>query len=222
MLLELFTSEGCSSCPAADRLLAQLDRDQPIAGADLIVASEHVDYWNRLGWTDPFSSSLFSRRQQDYAAKLAVSDVYTPQLVVDGHAELVGSLRKEATEAIERSLREPKAPIVVTASRNKAEVVVHIGAKSFAKRQTANLFVMLARNSVASNVRSGENNGRRLAHVAVVQMIRPAGTWNMGEALDRKLSLKPSEPASPGETRVIAFAQDPKTGRVLAVAPSKL
>ena len=115
MLLELFTSEGCSSCPPADRLLETLDRTQPVAGADLIVLSEHVDYWNRLGWTDPFSSALFTQRQQDYVRQFHLDGAYTPQLVVDGQTDVVGSDERAARSAILKAETHSKPAIDVRA-----------------------------------------------------------------------------------------------------------
>ena len=101
-VLELFTSEGCSSCPSADRLLPLLAK----LDSNIIPLSFHVDYWNRLGWTDPFSSSKYSERQRSYASQLNLESVYTPQLVVNGEYELVGSNRSNAEAAIKKALKE--------------------------------------------------------------------------------------------------------------------
>src|SRR5213594_3831029 len=96
VLVELFTSEGCSSCPPADALLARLEKSQPVAEAEIIVLSEHVDYWNRLGWRDPFSSVEFTLRQQRYTEGFRRDGAYTPQMVVDGRVEFVGSDERQA------------------------------------------------------------------------------------------------------------------------------
>src|SRR5271155_5177976 len=169
VLLELFTSEGCSSCPPADRLLEILDEKQPVAGADLIVLSEHVDYWDRLGWKDPFSSSLFTARQQDYTNRYNLDGVYTPQLVVDGRYGLVGSDGREASSAILRAMRERKVPISISnVSHDGNQVTAHIElhADQSLKGERGVLYVAIADNRAESEVSRGENAGRSLAHVA--------------------------------------------------------
>src|ERR1700693_3664629 len=117
VLVELFTSEGCSDCPPADALLERLDRSQPVSGTELIVLSEHVDYWNDIGWKDPYSSHEYSERQSAYAARFGRRSVYTPQMVIDGHFELVGSDERRAIQAVENDTKFVKVPLSLSAIR---------------------------------------------------------------------------------------------------------
>ncbi|MDQ6700551.1 MAG: DUF1223 domain-containing protein [Acidobacteriota bacterium] len=208
VLLELFTSEGCSSCPSADRLLDQFDREQPVPGAQLIVLSEHVDYWNHLGWSDPFSSPAFSQRQREYASKLG-ANVYTPQLVIDGIHEFVGSDRAQALRAIQKSIGDSKPPIGLSAKRDGDEAQIHIDS---APAGNGIVYLVLAQDRAHSQVARGENSGKSLDHVAVAYSFKKIGTRQK----DIKVHLKP------GPTRVIVFMQDPSNSRVLAVAQALL
>src|SRR6202040_3968903 len=117
VLVELFTSEGCSDCPPADALLQQLDRAQPVAGEQLIVLSEHVDYWNHIGWTDPYSSHAYSERQSAYGDRLHLDGVYTPQMIVDGAHEFVGSNSDDAQKAISKATKNSKIAVRITDAR---------------------------------------------------------------------------------------------------------
>ena len=223
VLLELFTSEGCSDCPPADRLLELLDQKQPVAGADLIVLSEHVDYWDRLGWKDPFSSSQYTARQQDYSNKYHFDGVYTPQLVVDGRCGLVGSNGREASSAIQKATREKKIPIEISnVSRDGNQVTAHIllhGDPSF-KGRRAVLYVAIADNRAESHVARGENAGRSLAHVAVTRVLKQVGAIDLGSTSPKDVTLS-AQPAATG-SRLVAFVQDPGSGYVLGVAAQTL
>src|SRR5258705_6520194 len=127
VLVELFTSEGCSSCPPADALLERLDRSQPVKGAELIVLSEHVDYWNDIGWKDPFSSHEYSERQSAYASQFGGGSIYTPQMVVEGHIEFVGSDERRATQAIEKATKVQKIPVSISSSlSDEKKLTLHI------------------------------------------------------------------------------------------------
>src|SRR5579862_8138820 len=110
VVVELFTSEGCSDCPPADKLLSWLAKSQPVKDVEIIPLSEHVDYWNHLGWSDPYSSSALSQRQRDYSNSLR-SEVYTPQMIVDGTVEFVGSDADKALRAISSELHTPKVTV---------------------------------------------------------------------------------------------------------------
>lgn len=226
VLLELFTSEGCSSCPPADRLLATLDEKQPVPGADLIVLSEHVDYWNRLGWKDPFSSPQYSVRQEEYASKFSRDGVYTPQLVVDGRFELVGSDAREAQSAIEKSIRTPKFPISISKlSRIGDRVVARVdwsGAAHATNGGRGVLYLAIADNRAHSQVVSGENAGRSLTHVGVLRVLTPAGAVDLTAAAGKDVRLTAQPGLGANGSRLIVFVQDLQSGRILAVTARTL
>lgn len=224
VLLELFTSEGCSSCPPADKLLAEFDRTQPVTGAIVIVLSEHVDYWNQLGWKDPFSSAAYSQRQQDYSLRFKLDSAYTPQLVVDGRIEMNGSDRARAVAEIRRAIQESKVPISLTQlARDEKEIRLHIEVQAALNHLVGNaiVYIAVADNEDLSNVSRGENSGRSLRHVAVARSLTSIGKTGKDGKFSRDLALPFTSDSSSG-IRVIAFVQDRVSRRVLGVAQHRL
>jgi hypothetical protein len=223
VLLELFTSEGCSSCPPADRLLATFDEKQPVPGAELIVLSEHVDYWNQLGWKDPFSSQAFSARQQEYTDKFHMDGVYTPQLVVDGTFAFVGSDAHEAESAIREAIRADKADIAISnVSVGANRVTAHIELQNAPQGGSGILYVVLADNRDESHVGRGENAGRALTHVAVARVLDRVGKIDLVRPSGRDVSVDVPSGIGRDGMRLVAFLQDAKSGRVLGAALRKL
>ena len=221
VLLELFTSEGCSSCPPADRLLEMLDQKQPLAGADLIVLSEHVDYWDHLGWKDPFSSAQFTARQQEYASKFQSDGVYTPELVVDGQFGFVGSDGREAASAIQKAIRQRKIPIVIASiSHDGHQITAHIDVPASDERGRAVLYVAIADNRAESQVSRGENSGHTLRHVGVTRVLKRIGTVDLSAASSQEITLTANSGAVNG-SRLVAFLQEAGAGCVLGVASRK-
>src|ERR1700733_908433 len=186
VLIELFTSEGCSSCPPADALLERLDRSQPVRNANLIVLSEHVDYWNDIGWKDPYSSRELSIRQGDYAHRFRLDSAYTPQMVVDGDAQFVGGDEQRAIQAIEGATKFEKFLVALSSVHLEGNTLVtHVETgvlSSSTSSKSANVLLALADGSDQSNVRRGENAGRILTHVAVVRRRTKVGAVSRGGA----------------------------------------
>ena len=179
VIAELFTSEGCSSCLPADTLVRQLADAQPFDGAHLIALEDHVDYWGRLGWRDPFSSPQFTSRQTEYNDRVFRSNaVYTPQLVVDGVRECVGSDRSAIRAIVADSIRRPRAAVkvqsVAVASHLSVTVSVDVPA-AIERRGVADVFVVVAERGLVSVVGRGENGGRTLIHGAVARSLTPLG-----------------------------------------------
>jgi hypothetical protein len=226
VLVELFTSEGCSSCPPADALLQQLDRTQPVAGAHLIVLSEHVDYWNHLGWADPYSSRFFSDRQSTYSDRFGLSSVYTPQMVVDGATEFVGNDSRLASRAVTKALAQRKVPVRITGISLDASKILraHIDADALPetlKADKADLYLVVALNRAESQVLRGENDGRRLSHVGVVESLTKIGRLQAGEAFSQDVQVKLHSKADPANLRVIAFIQQAGQRQVLGAAQER-
>ncbi len=174
VVVELFTSEGCSSCPPADGLLARLDRTQPVAGARIIALEEHVDYWNQLGWTDPFSSAQYRARQNDYALAFHTEDIYTPQMIVSGQAAFVGDDSSQAYQQIAKAAEAQSTLIDLKTAPNTGgpdlvDLTVRVSNPKNAKLRDANVFLAVTESELATNVGRGENAGRLLRHGPVVR-----------------------------------------------------
>jgi hypothetical protein len=221
VLLELFTSEGCSSCPPADEFLTSLDRAQPISGAELIVISEHVDYWNRLGWIDRNSSRFFSDRQTSYAERLHSDDVYTPQLIVDGTYGLAGGDREKAERAIRSALHARKTSISIQASNKGVSAQVHVAIAGAVGRGASDVYLALALDRVSTSVTAGENSGHELTHPAVAFSVRKLGTLE-DSPFKRDILASFGDEAKNARVRIIVFAQDRRTGRIVGTAQTAL
>jgi hypothetical protein len=222
VLLELFTSEGCSSCPPADAWIQRLDAQQPVPGAQVIVLSEHVDYWDHDGWTDPYSSSLVTDRQAAYVRALGLPSPYTPQIIVDGTNELHLENQKQIAEILLKAAKAPQIPVTIgpiqLEGSEPALLRAHIAADGTSLRRNADIFAALALDHTESQVLHGENGGRRLKHVAVVQELVKIGKLEKGKTftLDYQLKLKPGQ--DPKNLRLVVFVQESGPGSVLGAA----
>jgi hypothetical protein len=217
VLVELFTSEGCSSCPPADLLLEKLDRLQPVAGAAIIVLSEHVDYWNSAAWKDPYSSPVFSRRQQTYANRSNLESVYTPQMIVDGAAEFVGNDGRRAQSAIAEASKQEKIGVRIATAAAGVRIEVDALPKS-AGRRDADVYFVQADESGTNDIAGGENKGRRLHHIAIARRIEKLGTVSARSGFSKDAPAA----ASPAAMRWIAFAQESTTGLIWGAAMSAI
>lgn len=174
VVVELFTSEGCSSCPAADRLLARLEQMQPVAGAQVIAVEEHVDYWNQLGWKDPFSSAQYRARQNDYAIAFHASDIFTPQMVVNGQAAFIGSDVSRAEREIVAAAQAATTLVSLDLRPNPkddelVDLAVQVSNPKSAKWRDSNVYLAVTERGLVTTVQGGENAGRTLRHSSVVR-----------------------------------------------------
>lgn len=224
VLVELFTSEGCSSCPPADAVLAKLERTQPVAGARVIPLGLHVDYWDRLGWTDPFSSERMSARQRSYS--VLGSGSYTPQAVIDGRAETTGSRGANVERLVAEAAKRPHASITIDVTKRDEQIGVYdfalrVGALPADAAADAELVVTLTQNGARVSVQRGENGGSTLDHTAIARELVVAGAApRAGTSLSTTLKAPPSIRAR--DLRIVAFVQERASRRVLGTATKDL
>lgn len=221
VIAELFTSEGCSSCPPADDLLRRLVATQPVKGVEVIALSNHVDYWDDLGWRDPFSSPLLSARQSAYDAAVFRSDrIYTPQLVVDGTFEVVGSDNNAVHRAILQAAARPKAAVSVKTTPNgdggsRVEVQVNVppGARP---HQAAEIVIAVTEDGLTTRVKRGENGGRTLSHSAVTRSLTVAGQMEAGaNTASASADVAIDSTWTSRNLRIVALVQEKDSRRIL-------
>jgi hypothetical protein len=217
VLVELFTSEGCSSCPPADELLSLLGQSQPVHGADVIALEEHVDYWDNLGWKDPFSSEAATARQGEYGVAFGGKQIYTPQMVVDGRMEFVGSSDVDALRAIHSASQKPK-PAIQLSWQKEDELSIHFDALPYPSAgDTAQLFLAVSENMLRSDVKHGENAGHALEHNGVVRQLLPLGKVDAGPAgFSSTVAVHADRDWNRANLRAVVFEQERRSRHILA------
>ncbi len=214
VLVELFTSEGCSSCPPADKVLMTLQNDQLVPNGEVITLGFHVDYWDRLGWKDRFSSAEFTRRQEAYASQLRTDGTYTPQIVVDGAFGFVGSNRAKANEVIAKSAVQTNGTVELKIEGDKLKVVI----SDLSGNADASVYLAVTENGLSNRVSSGENSGSTLEHASVVRELNQIGNTRgkqVGGSFDTTLPTNSNWKSE--NVRYVVFVQERSTLKILAV-----
>jgi hypothetical protein len=225
VVVELFTSEGCSSCPPADDLLSRMASQQPIANAEVIALEEHVDYWNELGWVDPFSSREWTVRQQVYAGILGNGNAYTPQMVVDGKTEFVGSQARKARQAVEQAAAEQRARVTLQPGNSPDSGTAHFLVSitrlpESSGRDAAEVWLAITESGLHTRVKRGENAGEDLHHAAVVRSIRKLGEAKAGDetSFSGDVTVPLRAEWNRENLHSVVFVQGKKSRRILGAA----
>ena len=223
VILELFTSEGCSSCPPADALLRNVNLKTAPSGQVIVGISEHVTYWNRLGWKDPYSREDFTERQNTYAARLAVDAPYTPQMVLNGREQFVGSDSARLSRALQAEAGRPASNLRIAANVSDASTIdVAIDFDGHTARGL-DAVAIITDDADRSNVLRGENAGSLLQHVAVARTLQRIGTVTGKGRQQFKVQVPDSLRTSlHNRHHLIVFLQEPGQGAILGAATQAL
>lgn len=219
VLVELFTSEGCSSCPPADDLLRQIDGKHTNDGTLIVGVSEHVNYWDHGGWKDPFDSGAITDRQNQYGERFHLDSVYTPQMVVNGKVQFVGSDAKALLQAVGNTQSEQGATVkIVSAKMEGKAVVMVVSVSGELPKRGADLFTVIAQDETTMNVTAGENKGRTLVNAAVARTYGKSATVHAAGETTVRVPLPGDLKTTPESRRhLIVWAQEPNLGPVLGV-----
>ena len=219
VLVELFTSEGCSDCPPADELLRQVNGHKTAGGQLIVGISEHVSYWNGLGWKDPFSADLYTNRQNDYGAHFGLGSVYTPQMVVNGREQFVGSDSRALQAALVTESRRKQIALRIDFGQIKDKsVTFSYTASDLPAKGALQLVAVIVDDVDQSSVLRGENSGHKLTHVAVARAFAPLGVLREAVQHSITLPLPPSFLSNPGAGHhLVLFAQQGIGGPVVGV-----
>jgi hypothetical protein len=204
VVVELFSSEGCSSCPPADAYLARIDQAQPIEGVSVIALEEHVDYWDDLGWRDPFAQPAFGPRQRQYATVLNDHRVFTPEIVIDGRTVGDGDLAQTSRD-MQADRREPRAHVVLERKGNTVSIDVRDVPRS-GNDDAAEVWIAVTESGLSTRVERGENAGRILTHAPVVRMLQRVGLVAAG-SFHSETPLALDSAWRPDALRISAFVQ---------------
>ncbi len=210
VVVELFTSEGCSSCPPADAVLLELSQKKPGDDVQLILLGEHVDYWNYIGWTDRFSSKQFSERQREYAKALH-AEVYTPQMVIDGQEQFVGNDAAEVRSRIAAAAKRPKPAQVSLAWEGNGRLRVSVHSSQVTK---AEILLALTEDGLSTQVANGENGGKTLHHAAVVRQLSQIGEVTNG-SFDKTIDVARKDAWNAGQLKIAMLVQDSASKKIL-------
>ncbi|MBC7557247.1 MAG: DUF1223 domain-containing protein [Chryseobacterium sp.] len=212
-VLELFTSEGCSSCPPADKLVEELQNKNL---DNVIILAYHVDYWDRLGWKDTFSQKKFSERQNWYYSIFNLNSIYTPQIVVDGQRQFVGSERGVLNNALENKNLASSEDGIKIKILNSENGMVSVEYNLENVNPEENLNFALVQNHAITQVKRGENSNRKLSHVDIVREFKTISPEKSGNIDLNNVNLIPKD------FHVIAFLQNKKTGKISEVQSTTL
>lgn len=218
VLVELFTSQGCPSCPAADKVLTYLENSQPVAGAEIITLAWHVNLWDSFNWKDEFSSPVFTQRQVIYSRVLYIPEIYTPQMFVDGTVYFVGSKADKAEKAIAQAIKVEKPEINLSIGGEKLSIEM----PKLPKHESATVYLAYTENNLVRKMEWGINAGKTIEHSSVARNIQSIGSIDaLRDNFKSETYLQLQPEWKKENLNIIVFVQENKSRKIIAAEKLK-